>query len=226
MMGASKRIMEYFLMRDSENVDISTARFANVAFSDGSLLHGFNQRIEKCQPIVAPTGLKRYFVTAEESGQLCLASALLGENRDIFFPNLSEELHSRTFSEIAIEYLNELGYEPYECNSEEEARELALELPAKKKWPVYFFESDTTGEKDFEEFFTTDEKLDRERFQDISIVKHSMNIDSEKLDFFMKTITEYRNTKSWTKKDLVNLFCEILPGFQHEEKGKYLDQKM
>ena len=123
MMGASKRIMEMYLMKYSEKIDISTARFANVAFSDGSLLHGFNQRIQKRQPIVAPNDVKRYFVTPKESGELCLMSTIFGENRDIFFPKLSETLHLITFSDIAIKYLKSIGYEPYLCNSEEEARE-------------------------------------------------------------------------------------------------------
>ena len=129
MMGASKRIMELFLMRRSAQINISTARFANVAFSDGSLLHGFNQRIQKRQPIVAPNDVKRYFVTPQESGELCLMSCVFGENRDIFFPKLSEALHLITFSEIAERYLAQLGYQPYICASEDEARELARTLP-------------------------------------------------------------------------------------------------
>jgi len=154
MMGASKRIMEMFLMRSSLDIPISTARFANVAFSDGSLLHGFNQRFAKRQPISAPNDVRRYFVTPQESGELCLMSCLLGENRDIFFPKLSEDLHLTTFSDIAVRYLADLGYEAFECATEDEARERAPELIAKKQWPCYFFSSDTTGEKDFEEFFT------------------------------------------------------------------------
>ena len=160
MMGASKRIMEMFLMDLGENIDISTARFANVAFSDGSLLHGFNQRIAKRQPISAPNDVKRYFVTSEESGQLCLLSCLLGENRDIFFPKLSESLHLIKFSDIAVNYLEFQGYEPVMCSSEDEARGKAEDLIKQKKWPCYFFKSDTTGEKDFEEFYTEKEKLD------------------------------------------------------------------
>ncbi|MEO3961148.1 UDP-N-acetylglucosamine 4,6-dehydratase, partial [Chromobacterium piscinae] len=154
MMGASKRIMEMFLMRESLTQPISMARFANVAFSDGSLLHGFNQRFTKRQPISAPNDVRRYFVTPQESGELCLLSGLLGGNRDIFFPKLSKELHLITFSEIATRYLQALGFEPYECDSEEEARARTDELITKKRWPCYFFKSDTTGEKDFEEFFT------------------------------------------------------------------------
>ena len=155
MMGGSKRIMEMFLMRESLDQNISMARFANVAFSDGSLLHGFNQRFAKQQPISAPCDVKRYFVTPQESGELCLMSGLLGENRDIFFPKLSENLHLITFAEIARKYLTQLGYEPFECESEEEARGRCSELIKLKKWPCYFFKSDTTGEKDFEEFLPT-----------------------------------------------------------------------
>lgn len=157
MMGASKRIMEMFLMRRSLEIDISTARFANVAFSDGSLLHGFNQRIQKNQPIVAPRDIKRYFVTPKESGELCLMSCIYGENRDIFFPRLSEELHLITFAKIAVKYLQQIGYEPHVCDSEAEARELVCSLPQQGKWPCLFSDSDTTGEKDFEEFFTQNE---------------------------------------------------------------------
>ena len=138
MMGASKRIMEMFLMRESLTQDISMARFANVAFSDGSLLHGFNQRFTKKQPFSAPNDVRRYFVTPQESGELCLLSGLLGGNRDIFFPKLSEKLHLITFSEIAVQYLRERGYEPHECRSEDEARDRAEELIANKQWPCYF----------------------------------------------------------------------------------------
>ena len=143
MMGASKCIMEMFLMRGSIKQTISTARFANVAFSDGSLLHGFNQRLQKMQPLAAPQDIKRYFVTPQESGELCLLSCLLGENRDIFFPKLSEHLHLITFAEIAVKYLESLGYEPYLCTSEDEARGRVTELARSKKWPCYFFNSDS-----------------------------------------------------------------------------------
>ena len=160
MMGASKRIMEMFLMRASLELPISTARFANVAFSDGSLLHGFNQRFAKRQPISAPNDVRRYFVTPQESGELCLSSCLLGDNRDIFFPKLSEQLDLARFSDIAVRYLQALGFEPFVCASEDEARDRAAELIARKRWPVYFFASDTTGEKDFEEFYTGTETLD------------------------------------------------------------------
>ncbi|PHQ90365.1 MAG: UDP-N-acetylglucosamine 4,6-dehydratase [Idiomarina sp.] len=226
MMGASKRIMEMFLMRGSESIEISTARFANVAFSDGSLLHGFNQRIQKKQPIVAPNDIKRYFVTPQESGELCLMSCLFGENRDIFFPKLSEALHLITFSEIAEKYLRSIGYEPYPCSSEDEARELIKTLPEQGKWPCLFTSSDTTGEKDFEEFFTENEVLDMERFSNIGVIKNDAIYDEKLLEHFSKEINELRTSHSWTKEDIVKLFHEMIPAFGHKEMGKYLDSKM
>jgi FlaA1/EpsC-like NDP-sugar epimerase len=226
MMGASKRIMEMFLMRESLTQDISMARFANVAFSDGSLLHGFNQRFAKRQPFSAPNDVRRYFVTPQESGELCLLSGLLGNNRDIFFPKLSEKLHLITFSEIAVRYLRERGYEPYECKSEDEARDRAEELIANKQWPCYFFKSDTTGEKDFEEFFTDNEDLDMERFDTVGVIKNQPDFDEAKLDDFMDGIEALRNKGTWTKDDIVKLYFGLLPEFAHKETGKYLDQRM
>lgn len=226
MMGASKRIMEMFLMKYSEQIDISTARFANVAFSDGSLLHGFNQRIQKRQPIVAPNDIKRYFVIPKESGELCLMSCIFGENRDVFFPKLSEQLHLITFADIAIRYLQNLGYDPYLCQNEAEARDKAEELIAQKKWPCLFTSSDTTGEKDFEEFFTDNEVLDMDRFENLGVIKNKANFDTSKLDHFKNTILEYKSEKMWTKEDIVSLFHFMIPGFGHKETGKYLDAKM
>ena len=185
MMGASKRIMEMFLMRESLTQEISMARFANVAFSDGSLFMGLINGLLRRQPFSAPNDVRRYFVTPQESGELCLLSGLLGENRDIFFPKLSEKLHLITFSEIAVRYLRERGYEPYECESEDEARDRAEELIANKQWPCYFFKSDTTGEKDFEEFFTDNEDLDMERFETVGVIKNQPDFDEAKLDDFM-----------------------------------------
>jgi FlaA1/EpsC-like NDP-sugar epimerase len=226
MMGASKRIMEMFLMRESLTQNISMARFANVAFSDGSLLHGFNQRFTKKQPFSAPNDVRRYFVTPQESGELCLLSGLLGSNRDIFFPKLSEKLHLITFSEIAVRYLRERGYEPYECESEDEARDRAQELIANKQWPCYFFNSDTTGEKDFEEFFTDNEDLDMKRFETVGVIKNQPDFDEAKLDDFMGGIEALRNNGTWSKDDIVKLYFGLLPDFAHKETGKYLDQRM
>ncbi len=226
MMGASKRIMEMFLMRKSEQISISTARFANVAFSDGSLLHGFNQRIQKRQPIVAPHDIKRYFVTPQESGELCLMSCIFGENRDIFFPKLSEALHLISFADIAVKYLQQLGYEPHLCDSEEEARQLAHTLPEQGKWPCLFTVSDTTGEKDFEEFFTDKEVLDMSRFENLGIIKNDAAYDQALLALFENRISEMKNNQAWTKEQMVDVFFTMIPDFGHKETGKYLDSKM
>jgi FlaA1/EpsC-like NDP-sugar epimerase len=226
MMGASKRIMELFLMRRSLEIPISTARFANVAFSDGSLLHGFYQRLQKNQPIAAPNDVRRYFVTFQESGELCLLSCLLGNNRDIFFPKLKEDLNLITFSDIAVRFLENAGYEPVTCATEDEARARVAELSRNGKWPCYFFKSDTTGEKDFEEFFMEHETLDLTRFKDVGIVKNEASFDADKLTHFENEIATFKKHKNWTKENLVDLFKELLPEFMHEEKGKYLDNKM
>lgn len=226
MMGASKRIMEMFLMRRSKELKISMARFANVAFSDGSLLHGFNQRIQKGQPIAAPNDIKRYFVTPQESGELCLMSCIYGDNRDIFFPKLSEKLHLITFADIAVKYLNQLGYEPHECETEEEARSSVETLKKQGKYPVYFFKSDTTGEKDFEEFFTDNEELNMDRFENLGIIKNEANYSEELLNKFWNEISEMKANKKWTRKEIIDLFNELIPNFNHKETGKFLDSKM
>lgn len=226
MMGGSKRIMEMYLMKYSQDIDISTARFANVAFSDGSLLHGFNQRIQKNQPIVAPNDVKRYFVTPQESGELCLMSCVFGENRDVFFPKLSEALHLITFSSIAKSFLEAKGYEPVECETEDEARELVKSLPKEGKWPCLFTASDTTGEKDFEEFFTANEKLDLETFENLGVIKNPLHIEDEKLSFFDHQTEQFKQAGVWSKEEVVTLFHHMIPHFGHVETGKFLDSKM
>ena len=226
MMGASKRIMEMYLMNLSQKITISTARFANVAFSDGSLLHGFNQRIQKRQPIVAPNDIKRYFVTPKESGELCLMSCIFGENRDVFFPKLNQDLHLITFADIAVKYLAELGYLPYLCSSEEEARQMMVTLPEQGKWPCLFTNSDTTGEKDFEEFFTDKEVLDMNRFENFGIIKNEGDFLTDKIEMFSNSINEMKISKKWNKEQLIDLFFKMIPDFGHKETGKYLDSKM
>ncbi len=226
MMGCSKRIMEQFLMRRSLDVPVSTARFANVAFSDGSLLHGFNQRIQKRQPISAPNDVRRYFVTPKESGELCLMSCLLGDNRDIFFPKLSEQLHLISFDEIARRYLRHLGYEPVECESEDAARAAVDALSRERKWPCYFSPSDTTGEKDFEEFFTDDQDLDLARFENLGVIRNPARFDNDKLDGFLAEIDSLKAAGQWSKAQIVSLFQTMVPEFEHRETGRYLDGKM
>ncbi|MDB4556694.1 UDP-N-acetylglucosamine 4,6-dehydratase [Akkermansiaceae bacterium] len=227
LMGGSKRIMEKFLIRESIDVTVSMARFANVAFSDGSLLHGFNQRLMKRQPLSAPNDVERYFVTPQESGELCMMSAIFGENLDIFFPHQEGELELTRFSDIAIRFLESHGYEPVECETEDEARSRAEELISKRRWPVYFFASDTTGEKAYEEFFMGDEKLDLETFQGIGIIKNQADFDSEALERFERKILEIKGSPApWDKREIVEAYLGVLPELSHEEKGKYLDARM
>jgi len=226
MMGASKRIMEMFLMRRSLDIPVSTARFANVAFSDGSLLYGFNRRMEKGQPLSAPNDVRRYFVTPQESGELCLMSTLLGDNRDLFFPKLDNSLNLITFSDIAVKYLEGLNYEPVICDTEDEARAKVEELRSKRKWPVYFFKSDTTGEKDFEEFYTDTETLDMNRFESIGAIKNQPVYDQQLLGMFENRIESMKQNGRWTRSDLIQLFNEMIPNFNHKETGKFLDGRM
>ena len=226
MMGASKRIMEMFVNRRSKDIDISMARFANVAFSDGSLLHGFNKRIEKKQPIVAPNDIRRYFVIPEESGELCLMSCVFGENRDIFFPKLNQNFNLIKFSDIAVLYLKEKGLEPFICDTEEQARNYFNENKTDHYWPCLFTKSDTSGEKDFEEFFTENEKLDMDRFDKLGVIKNELDYQAQKLLFFEKEIFKLKRSKVWDKKEIKELFNYMIPDFGHKETGKYLDNKM
>ena len=226
MMGGSKRIMEMFVNRRSKHLDVSMARFANVAFSDGSLLHGFNKRIEKKQPIVAPNDIRRYFVIPEESGELCLMSCIFGKNRDIFFPKLNENLNLIKFSDIAILYLKEQGLKPVFCDTEEQARNYFKENKTNQNWPCLFTKSDTSGEKDFEEFFTENEELDMNTFDKLGVIKNKLNYSEEKLDFFEKEIFKLKRNKVWDKQKIKDLFDYMIPAFGHKETGKYLDSKM
>lgn len=226
MMGSSKKIMESFLMRESDDLNISFSRFANVAFSDGSLLHGFDQRFLKNQPFSAPKDIKRYFISKSESGELCLLSTILAENREIFFPKPGKNLKEITFSEIAENYISSKGFTPIIFNSEDEAKKSFDISIQEKKWPCYFFNSDTTGEKELEEFYTKDENLDLQKFESIGVIQNNNILDNNLLDNFEASIYKWRNNAKWEKSELVQIFKEFLPEFVHEEKGKDLDQKM
>lgn len=226
MMGASKRIMELFMTREARDISLSMARFANVAFSDGSLLHGFNQRILKRQPLSAPNDVRRYFLTPQESGELCLLSTIYGDNLEIFFPKFSDALHLTKFSDIAERFLAQIGYEAFECDSEQEARDRVEELCRNGKWPCYFFESDTTGEKDFEEFFTSAEEVSWNRFATIGVISNSQVYNVDALDTFEEGCYALLRKGRWTKGDLLDLYNCVLPDFGHLETGKYLDQRM
>lgn len=226
MMGASKRIMEMFLMRGAEVVPVSTARFANVAFSDGSLLDAFTYRIKKNQPLSAPSDIRRYFITDAEAAILCLLSALEGGNRQVLFPKLSQELNLTTFADIAVKYLEKLGFEAVTCASEEEARARAAELIPAGKYPCHFFTSDTTGEKDFEEFYTSAETVDWDTFHDIGVINYDFGYDNDKLEYFTAEINRMLEARAWEKAELVALFNQMLSSFSHKETNKYLDDRM
>lgn len=226
IMGASKRIMEDLIMAYSENFKVSTARFANVAFSNGSLLAGFIERIMKRQPLSSPNDVKRYFVSPEESGQICMLACLLGRNREIFFPKLDEK-NMMTFSSIADKFLPALGYEVKYCASEEEARQFAATMPSdSKQYPVYYFKSDTTGEKSFEEFYVPGEHLDLERFTSLGVIDSVKPRPKDELDSLLKNLETILKRETTTKQEIVSVLKEYLPNFCHEEKGKNLDQKM
>ena len=220
LMGASKRIMEMYLMTRSSNINVSTARFANVAFSDGSLLCGFDNRIKKRQPIAAPSDIKRYFLTPQESGELCLLSCIFGENRDIFFPKLSESKNLLSFSDLAIKYLSEKGYEAYICKTEDEARELVKTLPDHKKWPCLFTNSNTTGEKETEEFFTENEEVDMNMFINLGIIKNNPENYNNALNDFENAINKLKSNIKWDKKSIINEFNKLIPNFKYYDKKK------
>jgi len=226
VMGGSKKIMENILLAFSDQLKITTARFANVAFSNGSLLDGFIHRMALGQPLTAPSDVKRYFVTPSESGAICMLASLLGESSDIFFPKL-EEGSMKTFSEIADQFLFELGLTPATCTSENEAKEKAAKRSADDKtYPVYYFESDTTGEKSFEEFYTQEEKLDLDTFKSLGIIKDS-NIPSLKIIHDqLEILKDLFSRKGTTKEVVILLMKDIIPEFTHQEKGKNLDSKM
>jgi hypothetical protein len=170
--------------------------------------------------------VRRYFLTPQESGELCLMSCLLGQNRDLLFPKLDGALHLTRFSDLAVRYLAQMGYEAVQCDSEDEARGRAPGLIAQRKWPCYFFASDTTGEKGAEEFYMEGETLDMERFARIGVIRSPANYDGDRLDRFGSELARIRSQPSWGKAELVALFKEVLPGFAHMETGKYLDDRM
>ena len=226
LMGCSKRIMEMYLMRSSLEINISTARFANVAFSDGSLLYSFNKRIEKLQPIAAPNDIKRYFISAKEGGELCLLSCIFGENRDIFFPKLNEDLDLVSFAEIASKFLLSKGYKPYLCSTEKEARDLSKSLPKKGEWPCFFSGTNTTGEKAFEEFYSANELLDMKKFSNLGVIKNQPEFNQDYLNKFEISLNKLRDRGSWTKSEIIEQFYLLMPDFKYDDVGNYLDGKM
>lgn len=223
IMGASKKLMEELILAYSAELNITTARFANVAFSNGSLLDGFISRVMKQQPLSCPSDVKRYFISPQESGEICLAACVLGKSGDIFFPKL-EENDMVNFAGIAIDFLNELGFEADHCSTEEEAREKAAGIRM-GKYPVYFFASETSGEKLFEEFYTEEEELVLDRYVSLGVIKNTMLRNRQELENIVLDLKKFFAADN-NKADLVNLLAALLPNFQHIETGLNLDQKM
>lgn len=226
VMGASKKIMEDMIMAYSDKFKICTARFANVAFSNGSLLAGFIDRLMKKQPLAAPSDVKRYFVSPDESGQICMLACILGKNREIFFPKLGEE-QMMTFSHICDDFLGTLGYEVKKCASDEEAKKFASQMSVdSKEYPVVYFTSDTTGEKDYEEFYVSGEKLNMERFSSLGVIEETKSRPVEDIDKLFEDLEIVFSKSGFSKSEIVKVMQDFLPNFEHEEKGKNLDQKM
>lgn len=226
IMGASKRIMEDVIFSYSDRFPVKTARFANVAFSNGSLPAGFLARLQKMQPLSAPSDVKRYFVSLEESGQICMLACMLGNNREIFFPRLEEE-QMMTFDKIAISLLEEQGYKVLYCNSDSEAVEKAVELKnGSLKYPVHFTKSDTSGEKAFEEFFTEEEDVDLDRLKALGIVINKKIPDKKKIERLFDELNSVFGQKTTTKEEVIKILQTYLPNFEHIETGKSLDSKM
>lgn len=226
VMGCSKKVMEEMIMAYSKKFKVCTARFANVAFSNGSLLAGFVERMMKHQPMSSPSDVKRYFVSPEESGQICMLACMLGNSGEIFFPKLGEE-QMMTFSSICDKFLSLQGYKIKYCQSEEEARKFAAEMPADSDtYPVYYFRSDTTGEKDFEEFFIPGEKLNMDKFSSLGVIEEYPCKTIEEIDHYFSKLQQLFTQPDFTKADVVTLLKDFVPNFEHEEKGRNLDQKM
>lgn len=229
IMGATKAFMERVMFLYSDKVPCSTSRFANVAFSEGSLLAGFYRRLEKKQPISAPSDVKRYFISHEEAGQLCLLSCFLGENRDIYFPKLDKDSDMCTFSEIATIFLEANGYKPVLYASEDEAKKAAVAIRnSSAEWPCYFSEADTTGEKLYEEFYRENDAVEFDIYNNIGVL-HGDRPDKNSAEQIQKSFDAFqkiRSSLSWNKKDIVDAIQLAIPEIRHEDKGKDLDQKM
>ena len=227
IMGASKKLMEELIMAYSGKLKITTARFANVAFSNGSLPLGFIERLAKGQPWSCPLGIRRFFVSPQESGELCLLALVLGESGDIIFPKLDEERDMISFEAIALDLLEFLGLEADVCATEEEARQKALLLnESSTSYPVYFFETDTSGEKPYEEFYTSGEVIDNDRFINLGVIKNAVRRDFREIDSIFSRLRTLFDSGNVTKTGVVEILHEWLPNFEHIEKGKGLDSKM
>ena len=225
VMGGSKKMMENIVMSYSKDLKITTARFANVAFSNGSLLYGYIERLLQRQPISCPSDVKRFFVSPEESGEICLLTCILGESGDIYFPKLTKN-QMVDFKSITKDFFKYLNKDIIVCKSEKEAKELALNLSDNSSYPVYFFKTDTSGEKLHEEFYTSDDEIDLNRYDAIGIITNSIKPSFSEIDLLVKEIKLIFQRDNYNKKDIIKIMNKILPDFNHIETGKSLDQKM
>lgn len=226
IMGASKRIMEDLILAYCDKFKITTARFANVAFSNGSLPAGWMERVNKKQPLAAPSDVKRYFVSLEESGQICMLACILGRNGEIFFPKLGED-QMLTFSAICDDYVRAIGCEKILCANDDEARRIASEMTYDtNKYPVVYFKSDTTGEKAYEEFYIPGEKINMERFASLGVIEETSHRPMCEVEAFFSEMEKIFASPDFTKEQVVTAIKSFIPNFEHEEKGKNLDQKM
>jgi FlaA1/EpsC-like NDP-sugar epimerase len=223
IMGASKSLMEKLILSKKNNFRVSTARFANVAFSNGSLLDGFIYRLNKKQPLSCPEDIKRFFVTPEQSGQICLLATFLGETGNIFFPKLDFHKDQIYFKDIALDFLKENGFEPELVQSEKEAKEFDFDkYPA--KYPIYFFKTDTSGEKTYEEFYTEDEDYNINTYDSLGFIKTpDIKISFEDVESDFENVFNNLNSE---KSNIVTVIKKYVPDFMHIETGKHLDQKM
>lgn len=227
LMGASKALMERVFLAASDRIPFGSARFANVAFSDGSLLHSFMVRMARFEPLSAPSDVRRYFITHEEAGQLCLLSCFLGNNDEIYYPKFRPDKDMMTFADIAREVIKFNGYSPLECASDDEALAMAKqETFDKKQWPCCFTPSDTSGEKMFEEFHHEDEQIDEDRYKTIGVVTSPSFQSSDTVNQALRDFNDLRNSGSWNKEQLVSIMKEAVPELKHSETNKNLDQKM
>ena len=232
IMGASKRIMEDLVMAYNKYFKVTTARFANVAFSNGSLPDGWIHRLQKRQPLAAPNDVRRYFVSPEESGQICMLACILGKPGEVFFPKLGED-QMLTFSAICDDFITANGLRKKECFSDTEAKHIASNLPSlfgegmgERLYPVVYFSSDTTGEKAYEEFYVPGEKIDMNRFNALGVVEQTTRHEMSEVNVFFEKLEGIFDKKDFTKAQVVEALRDFLPNFQHEETGKNLDQKM
>lgn len=227
IMGASKKLLEGLILAYTSEFTVTTARFANVAFSNGSLPLGFLERLHKRQPWACPSDIRRFFVSPQEAGELCLLASVLGSSGDIFFPKLDAKQDILSFKQIALDLLAVLGLEPDFCDSEAGAREKAAKMPANPtQWPLYLFESDTSGEKPYEEFYTHDEELDLDAFHELGVIKNTPGLNFGVLTQIVSEFQEAFSRRDTTKQDIVDILNKYLPTFSHIETGKFLDAKM